>query len=121
MNILYDIFQHYKINKVEAEVESYKQTADRLRNEFYALNNRIDALALAIQALWELLKEQTGLTDEQLIKKLEEIDLRDGVADGKITPRPVACPNCGRNISSKRSNCLYCGHEMPPGDVLGGI
>ncbi|MGB9602808.1 MAG: hypothetical protein ACPMAG_08455 [Limisphaerales bacterium] len=121
MNIFFDLYQNYNIKKAEAEAESAKQAVERVRNEIYAINNRLDTLVLATQALFEIVKEQTGITEDQLVKKMEEIDLRDGVADGRITSQIVNCRKCGRKNNSKRLNCLYCGEELPHGDLFGGI
>ena len=48
----------------------------------------MDRLALASQSLWEIVREQTGLTAEDLQKKILEVDLRDGNADGTAEPSP---------------------------------
>ncbi len=50
---------------------------------------------LAIEALLELLEEKGTLTREAFAARLQEIDLRDGVADGRVTPsapEPAASP-----------------------------
>lgn len=69
----------------------------------------IDRLKLMNQALWELLKVHTGITEEQLAAKVKEVDLRDGSEDGRMTHQALQCPNCGRVSSSKHYKCLYCG------------
>ena len=61
------------------------------------------------QAMWELLRNKAKLTDEDIIKQMQVIDLRDGVEDGKMTRQTLVCPECGRNVSSRREQCLYCG------------
>jgi len=73
------------------------------------LQFEIDRLKMLNQALWELLKERTGITEEQLAKKVEEVDLRDGVIDGRMTSPALKCPGCQRVSSSKHYRCLYCG------------
>lgn len=61
------------------------------------------------EALWELLSQQTGLTIEELHKKLYEIDMRDGTLDGKNVRKAVECPQCGRTVAGRHSACIYCG------------
>ena len=78
-----------------------------------ALERRNETLSLACQALWELLCESGGMNDETLFRKMQEVDLRDGTADGKITPRPITCPACRRNSRSGRMTCVYCGASLP--------
>ena len=65
------------------------------------------------EAMWTILKEQLGYEDEELMRRIEEIDMRDGVVDGKVknTPNPP-CPECGRTLIGKRPKCLYCGVEV---------
>ncbi len=81
-------------------------------DEVHQLVHEMQRLRLYNQALWELLRERARLTDEDLLKKVEEIDLRDGVADGKITEGPMRCPKCGRVSNSRHYRCLYCGLEF---------
>lgn len=72
------------------------------------------AKALMInQALWELLSEKTGLTEDDLNNKLYEIDMRDGKLDGKNQrSEPTKCPNCARPVSPKHAACIYCGQVL---------
>jgi len=120
MNIFYGFLQQHQIQKAQTDVENARQKAERIQNDVRDLSARLDALILATQAVWEIVKEQTGVDDEKLLKKMEDIDLRDGVADGKITATIAMCPKCGRSNNSKRGNCIYCGEELA-NDILGGI
>lgn len=76
------------------------------------LEHQIQRLKLLNQALWELLRERAKMTDDDLVQKAEEIDLRDGVADGRMTETALKCPQCNRISSSKHWRCLYCGLEF---------
>jgi uncharacterized OB-fold protein len=66
---------------------------------------------LIARALWETIAEEKGLTDEYIINKVNEIDLRDGRADGKMQTAIRQCPSCGRNLFVGHRKCLYCGAE----------
>lgn len=81
------------------------------------LERRVDSLELACSAMWELLKDQHGFTDEQLTVKMQELDARDGRIDGEITPESEEkCPSCGRSVLTKRGpKCLWCGADLPRG------
>lgn len=58
--------------------------------------------------------QQSLLTDEDLVKKLREIDLRDGVLDGRVKPEhPVVCPGCNKKMKKGASTCVYCGSIIP--------
>ena len=69
-------------------------------------------ISLICEALWELLGEHTGLTVEDLHKKLCEIDMRDGEIDGKNQRKAAQCPNCKHMVSPRHTSCLYCGQVM---------
>lgn len=42
------------------------------------------------------------MSESQLERKIEEIDLRDGNADGKLANNLKACPECGRKPKIRR-------------------
>jgi hypothetical protein len=73
------------------------------------LAQQIERLSLMNQALWELLRDRVGITEAELEQKAQEVDLRDGVADGKMTATAVRCPTCQRVNNSRHAKCLYCG------------
>ncbi len=64
------------------------------------------------ETLWELLRDEHGWSDEALYKKLYEVDMRDGVLDGKNQRKAVECPDCGHTVSSRHPACIYCGRVM---------
>lgn len=74
-----------------------------------ALRDEVARMALLNQALWEVLQDRLGLTIKDIEEKVNEIDLRDGVQDGKTTHVAVRCPTCGRMNSSTNDKCFYCG------------
>ena len=61
--------------------------------------------------LLALVQEKTGLTEEELMERVKQIDLLDGKEDGRITPQVARCSNCGRVMNPRHTRCLYCGHE----------
>ena len=64
------------------------------------------------EALWELLRDKAKLTQDDLYKKLYEIDMRDGALDGQNQPKVRDCPACHRPVSGRHAACLYCGHVL---------
>ncbi len=76
-----------------------------------SLEEKVDKLALICRAAWEIVRDHYGLSDEDLLNKVKEIDLLDGVLDGKVAPAPKACPKCGRAVSRRHMRCIYCGAE----------
>lgn len=70
---------------------------------------RINRLALLCEAMFELLSQKLGISEEDLARKVHEIDLRDGKLDGKRRPELQRCAGCDRTIAGGRTSCLYCG------------
>lgn len=79
-------------------------------------NDRVDRLILVVDAMWSLL-EEAGYTDEQLRERITSIDAEDGVQDGRRTPRPSPCRNCGAKVAAGLTSCQFCGSPVEPGDV----
>ena len=76
------------------------------------VDERVDRLLLVVAAMWSLL-EDTGLTEEQLEQRMQELDESDGVADGKLTPETVTCANCGAAVPGELPACQFCGTPVP--------
>jgi hypothetical protein len=76
------------------------------------LERRIEALTLASQALWELAGGRLDLPEAAIAAKMQEIDLRDGRADGKVSTTPQVCSGCNRTTSGTRRRCVYCGATL---------
>jgi hypothetical protein len=83
-------------------------SAGSTAGEFHDVNERVDRLILVVDAMWSLLKD-SGWTDEQLQERLRQIDLVDGVEDGRRTPKPTRCGKCHSMVEVGRSTCAFCG------------
>lgn len=87
---LADISGYMKIqaNLAEARSQQERVTANRRIEE---LEEEVAQLTIVLEAMLEKLYESGNLDSETLAAKIHEIDLRDGVADGKITKsKPTA-------------------------------
>lgn len=78
------------------------------------LEARLEKLTLICHAMWAILKDKTQLSEEDLLAKVMELDLADGVTDGRHNTVPKHCPICKRPMSSQHKRCLYCGHVPTP-------
>ena len=92
--------------------QSSMSSSQRDRLEIRFLRANLEKTLMICEALWELLRERGKMTDEHLHEKLYEIDMRDGVLDGKNQRAISQCPNCKRNVSPRHATCLYCGHVI---------
>lgn len=99
--------------RVTSKVERAASEMEAVVKEMHDLQQRLEKLSLCCQALWELLKDNTSLTEEDLAIKMTELDLQDGKLDGRLGKQILVCPNCERRGNSKRNTCLYCGFALP--------
>ena len=118
MSLFFDLEQSTQIRQAQNDATNARGRADQVAARVDELERRADRLALACQALWEILRTEHGMTDEQIRDKMGEIDLRDGVADGRITGQVTNCVNCRRPIRTTRPKCLYCGHTTPTDQIV---
>ncbi len=86
--------------------------ASQASGEIKDLQRQVERLSLLNQALWELIREKLQLTDADLERMAQDVDLRDGVADGRITARAVRCPTCTRVNNTRHKKCIYCATEF---------
>ena len=116
--ILVDIYQQRRIREAQSDAEKAQRKAKGVEEKLRDLERRCDRMALASQALWELLKEKTNLSDSDIENKILEVDRRDGRVDGKLSRSVVACSSCGRKSNSTKSTCLYCGSRISKSNVF---
>ena len=61
------------------------------------------------EALWMLLRDRFGVTDDELFKYVRELDLSDGTLDGRVAKPGSACTECKRTVGKRHTQCIYCG------------
>lgn len=82
----------------------------RAMTEVEALAARCNRLAMLCEAMWTLIRDELKLTDEQLLDRINEVDLTDGRLDGRVERgSAIRCHQCGRNVARKFTKCMYCG------------
>ncbi|MEM8493969.1 MAG: hypothetical protein AAF663_01120 [Planctomycetota bacterium] len=99
------------------EAASARGAARRAQQDVSHLEDRFDRLHLVCMAMWSLLEDKLGVTEEELVAKVMELDLRDGTMDGKVTRTVKKCEACGRPVHPRHQRCLYCG-EVPGGQSV---
>lgn len=122
-SLIWDSYQQRAIQKASDGLQTANLSLDSLRDRVLDAHERLDQANLITLALWELLGDRLGLTADQLRAKVAEIDLRDGIQDGKYSGDTPNCSGCGRKMNPSRTHCLYCGGRRPGlglGDVVGG-
>lgn len=91
-----------------AEQKIQPGSADFLRIE--ALAERLHLFQIATI---EALLRRTGMSEEEFLSIVAEVDGKDGRRDGRLDGRPRDCPKCARRNHAQRVACIYCGELMP--------
>ncbi len=107
--LFWELRQNSMIRGAQVDAARSGARADVAAEQVRRLEDRLDKLTLVCMALWSLLAEQLDLSEERLMERVKEIDLRDGVPDGKVTREVARCPKCNRVMSPRHKRCIYCG------------
>lgn len=95
-----------------AQARRIDQSARSLSQRVEELEARLSRSLLACEAMWTLLRDKLGVSEEEFLERINEIDLSDGKLDGKVRRTAVACPQCKRTISRRFPHCMYCGQPI---------
>ncbi len=78
------------------------------------LQRQVAKLTSMNLALFEILKERTGITEQELIARIELLEQKPqdtaSQADGQTPQAGATCELCGKTYSKRNNRCLYCGH-----------
>lgn len=105
MGLFLDLHQYASIS----EASSSASRAEKKAQEIEWIQKKQERMALVCQALLEVIQERISITDEELEEKILEVDLRDGIENGKINYDIVNCLSCGKKANSTRGFCFFCG------------
>ena len=112
IEFLWDLHQQKGISEAKTDASRAKQDARSQAAHIRSLEFSVQRMSLVSQALWELLRTRFQMSEEELLAKIQEIDLRDGKLDNRISPQANNCPSCNRILSTKNVRCIYCGTEV---------
>ena len=115
MHFFSSLISQFHIDNLRSDMQGQATTVDSLQRDLTQTQRELNKTMLAVEALVELLVERDALTRDEILTRMQEIDMRDGKLDGKVTPVAIACPSCHRPINPKLVKCYYCGTERPPG------
>ena len=73
---------------------------------------RLDRALLTMEAIWTIVRDCFGVTEEELADRIVDLDLTDGLLDGKIRRPALECLACSRRIPRRLSRCMYRGVEV---------
>ena len=121
LDLLYNIHQNGRIAGAEAAADRGAHKAERVAQNVRDVEERLDKLSLLNYALWSLLQEKLGVSEAELLARVEELDLKDGKLDGRISSGIVHCEDCNRPLSRRHRKCLYCGFELKEDEAFGSV
>lgn len=76
------------------------------------IDAKVENLGLIIKALWSLLEDQ-GMTADQLMDRIEQIQAEIEADMTDDIPNAVPCPSCQSMVSRGMPKCQICGAEVP--------
>jgi ribosomal protein S27AE len=100
-----------------AQAASHAQSSARSAHEAVRdTEQQLERLAFICQAMWSLLREQTNLSEQDLLTRMQELQEQDKATQSEQAnsnqQRP-RCPECGRTFNPRHDKCLYCGTAKP--------
>lgn len=103
----------FRSMQAASDASAARTDARGARLDVRMVADQLDRTLLACEAMWTILRDKMGVTDEELLERINELDLSDGKLDGKVTRAgAVTCENCKRSVSKRFVRCMYCGHEL---------
>lgn len=96
-------------SKAVSDAARAKSKTKSMERDVRVLEANLAKTLMICETLWEMIRDQHGLTEKDLHNKLYEVDMRDGVLDGKNQRKSVDCPDCGHTVSPRHPACIYCG------------
>jgi hypothetical protein len=116
--MIWELWQQHLIHRAEGKALDAEAKTATVVGDIVKLRDAVDRLALINRAMWELLSTRAGVSELDLIAKVEEVDLRDGKADGKLERNVRTCAQCQRTLHKRHLACLYCGAKNDARDVF---
>lgn len=117
---IFDAVHAVNEHEARAAAERAGNRAGLVEQRLAAFETKFARLALVTHALWELLKDRHGYTEDELNDWVNLTDLKDGHLDGRVrhTAPPANCHKCGRVVTRALGRCIYCGEVASSGDAF---
>ena len=91
-----------------ADVQAARRSATDAQIRADELEARCERALLVCEALWTIMRDKLGVPEEELVNRVNEIDLSDGKLDGKVRRTAVQCRKCGKKVARRFQRCMYC-------------
>lgn len=114
---MWDIYQHMQIRNLHQSQLAADQAAhvraNRHENQVEDLEGKVDRLTLICEAMWTILSQRFGVSMQELVQAMHDIDMLDGQLDGRKVSPPRPCPSCASMVAAELGRCQYCGTDVP--------
>lgn len=122
LEFLWEMRQQDQIAELSLKADRAENDARESRFSTDEHQRRLDTMALTVMAMWSIMQDRYGVMEHELVNRMQEIDLRDGKADGKVAPTMSAkCESCRRSMSTRHVKCIYCGGRPIGGKSVHGL
>jgi uncharacterized protein with PIN domain len=109
IDFMWNVHQEGRISEAQSDASRAKDEVTTYKKQIRDLEFSLNRMALVSQAVWEVVSARLGIPESELLARISEIDMRDGLADGRMSAQVSNCSDCGRPVNTKRSRCIYCG------------
>lgn len=96
------------------KVREVQVQAQQANTENQRLKENVHRLTIIVQALWEITKTKSGLTDEDLKKAMREVE----IARAKAFTEVGKCKSCSRPVSVQSKMCAFCGEKVEDDSIF---
>jgi hypothetical protein len=110
LDFLWNVGQQSQLREHERRVQQAGEKAKAAQDRVVDLEMKVARLTLLCEALWEIVKADGKRQDSDLIHIMSDLDLSDGMRDGKHRPA-IKCSQCGRVYQHGRPHCVFCGEK----------
>ena len=115
IDLILEVFGQLAVDQVRKNQPSQEtgplpvKGSPRLRS----LERDHERLKLITMALWEMVAERLQIDEEELRRRVLELDRIDGREDGRLRVKgpPRECRACGRTMLKSAAACPYCGEQ----------
>lgn len=121
LDFLWNAGQDLQQHETRRQLEQNEELALDAKAKVTLLEHKLQRLTLVTEALWEIVKHETGRKDADLIAIMTDLDLSDGKRDGKHRRPAAKCHQCGRSFQRAHARCMYCNTPNREASAFDGL
>jgi hypothetical protein len=93
------------ITRLDGDAAQDQRKIAELQEALRQLEHRLEKQSLVVRALFALLSEKCGLTQEELLDHVLKVEQQ------KTGSPPRTCGKCRQVMGPRQTRCIYCGEE----------